>query len=304
MTANRVASLLIGPALVVASTLAPMLALGGQREGYRQQPDAAGCPGEPAEFYPCAQEKVRTFEPSRTPAGHPDLRGFWHHGRQNRIITDHPPTPGIRGETSIIVDPPNGEIPYQAWAEAKRAEVFELNQNPPSAEYIDPPARCISRGVPRQMYNSPPPKQFLQSPDYFIVVHEQNHAYQIVPLDGRSHAGSEIKLWMGDSRGRWEGDTLVVETTNHNGRQWLDVRANFYSEAARVTERFTLIDPDVILYEVTMEDPTVYTQPWKIAMPYRRDTREDLEIMEFACHEGNLSPALQLGELEAEGSGS
>ena len=163
MTANRVASLLIGPALVVASTLAPMLALGGQREGYRQQPDAAGCPGEPAEFYPCAQEKVRTFEPSRTPAGHPDLRGFWHHGRQNRIITDHPPTPGIRGETSIIVDPPNGEIPYQAWAEAKRAEVFELNQNPPSAEYIDPPARCISRGVPRQMYNSPPRSSFCRA---------------------------------------------------------------------------------------------------------------------------------------------
>jgi hypothetical protein len=294
VTTKSVALLCVTGAVVLMGLAMPTPAA-GQGEGYREQPDAAGCPGYPAPFYPCAKEKAKAFEPPRTPDGHPDLQGFWATGRQSMYVEDHPPSMGIRGETSIIVDPPDGKFPNQPWAEARRAEIFELNQNPPSVEYLDPPGRCFLKGIPRQLYNNPFPIQFIQNADYVILLHEQNHAYQIIPLDDRPHVGEDIKMWMGDSRGHWEGDTLVVESTNHNGRGWLDLRANFYSDAARVVERYTLIDPDVLLFEAEIDDPTVFTRPFTVAFPLRRNTTEGLQLMEFACHEGNRSPAIQLG---------
>ena len=102
------------------------------------------------------------------------------------------------------------------------------------------------------------------------MLFERAHAYRIIPTDGRPHVGENITLWQGDSRGRWDGTTLVVDVTNQNAKPWLDQAGNFYSDAARVVERFTMIDRDTIHYQATIEDPNVYTRPWTIAFPIRR----------------------------------
>ena len=119
-----------------------------------------------------------------------------------------------------------------------------------------------------------------------MLLFERQHAYRVIPLDGRSHASGEIKLWMGDSRGHWEGNTLVIDVTNHNERPWLDWAGNFHSDALHVVERWTLVSPDKISYEATIEDRKVYSRPWKIALTYARNTQEGYEQMEDACYEG------------------
>ncbi|MBI2189385.1 MAG: hypothetical protein HYU37_19985 [Acidobacteria bacterium] len=148
--------------------------------------------------------------------------------------------------------------------------------------------------MPRQMWMMD--YQFVQpvgSP-FIFTLHEQNHAYRVIAMDGRPHVGSGVRTWMGDSRGRWDGNTLVVETTNQNGREWLDNVGNFYSANARITERVTMVDADTLFWEARIEDPAVYTQPWTMAFPLRRTKTPGFQLMEFACHEGNKSPELQL----------
>ena len=112
------------------------------------------------------------------------------------------------------------------------------------------------------------------------------HAYRIIPLDGRPHVGENLKLWQGDSRGRWEGNTLVVDVTNHNDKTWFDIVGDFHSDAMRVVERFTVVDADTIDYEATIEDPKVYTRPWKIVFTAARQKEQGFELMEHSCHEG------------------
>jgi hypothetical protein len=127
-----------------------------------------------------------------------------------------------------------------------------------------------------------------------VILYEMIHDARIIPLDGRPHAGPKVRLWMGDSRGHWEGRTLVVETTNFNDKGWIAshgaagrMKGVPQSEALRVIERFTRIDAGTISYEAIIEDPQVYTRPWKVAMPLERD--EEYQIFEYACHEGNKS---------------
>ena len=261
----------------------------------RKQPEAAGCPGDPAEFFPCATEKAKTFKPARMPGGKPDFRGFWATGRQAFVIEEHAAEQGLQGETSLIVDPADGKVPYKPEAAARRAQIVAQHGSlKTSTEFMDPSARCFSKGIPRQHTNNPFPIEFYQTSKTFFILHEQNHVYEVIPLDGSPHPSKNIKLWMGDERGHWEGDTLVVETTNHNGKSWLDERGTFFSDNAKVTEKYTLIDPDVIFYRATIEDPTVFTKPWTIGFPLRRNKDQGLERMEFACHEGNKSNELQL----------
>jgi hypothetical protein len=210
-------------------------------------------------------------------------------------MEEHAAEFGLQGETSIIVDPPDGKIPFKPEAAARRNQIMAQHGNlKASTEFMDPSARCFSKGIPRQHTNNPFPIEFYQTPNTFFILHEQNHVYEVIPLDGTPHVNKNIKLWMGDERGRWEGDTLVVETTNHNGKSWLDERGTYFSDNAKVTERYTLIDPDVIFYRATIDDPTVYAKPWTLSFPLRRNKDKDLERMEFACHEGNKSNELQL----------
>jgi hypothetical protein len=286
-----VTALLPGAAALVAQAQQP------DTQRARPVPPAGGCPGEPVAFYRCAMEKARTYTAPRTPFGQPDLRGYYAHGRQNFDLEDHPETYDMRAETTAIVDPADGRIPYQPWARAKRDEIRMHLFDPPSLEYLNPNSRCYLRSPVPQIY-PPFPLQIVQTVTHAVILQEQNHAYQIIPVDGRPHLGPKIRLWMGDSRGRWEGSTLVVESTNLAARlanrNWLDQSGNFYTDKAFLVQRFIPVDADTLIYEATIEDPTVFTQPWKLAMPLRRQKEPGFELLEFACREGNRAPELSL----------
>jgi hypothetical protein len=239
---------------------------------------AGGCPNDSAHFHPCAIAKAKTFNPPRTPDGRPDLQGLWEAQTVpgGQTLEEHPGAYGFSPTNSKIVDPPDGRIPYQPWAAAQRKENEE--------HYIDPYAFCLPTGVPRQMYNAGY-RRIVQLPGSMTILSERVHLTRIIHMDGRPHAGAGIKLWMGDSRGRWEGNTLVVDVTNFNGRVWYDLRGHFQSDALHVVERLTMVDVNTMHYEATIEDPKVYARPWKIALPLSRNLEYD-EILEEACYEG------------------
>ena len=195
-------------------------------------------------------------------------------------------------QTSLVVDPPDGRVPVKPSAEAKRD--YDLAHASDSWEYMSVWDRCITRGVPAGMfpagYNNS--YQILQTPGYVVIFYEMIHETRIIPLDGRPHLPASIRQWNGDSRGHWEGNTLVVDTVNYNGKGSIATSAATgrikgipQSEALHVVERFTRTDRNTILYKVTIDDPNVYTQPWTLAIPLSRE--ENYKIYEYACHEGN-----------------
>ena len=249
----------------------------------------SGCPGEPALFHPCALEKARTFRPPRTRDGRPNLQGFWR-GQPSATenIEEHPKTEDDDGGKSLIVDPRDGRVPYQAWA-----AVLPRTHR---ATYVEPNVPCFPSGVPRSMY-VPTQIEILQTSDHVIILFERAHTYRSIPTTAGPHIGAGVRLWMGDSRGRWEGNTLVVDVTSQNGKAWLDQAANFHTNAAHMVERFTLIDADTIHYQVTIDDPNVYTRPWTMAFPLRRNKERGFHLLEEACHEGerNTDPLINLG---------
>ena len=184
--------------------------------------------------------------------------------------------------TSVIVDPPDGRLPPSTpQGEAKQAAVQAARQRPAAGpEDRSLSERCITFGVPRigAAYNSY--YQFVQTPHYVAIYQETIHDARIIPLDARPHVEQNIRQWHGDSRGRWEGNTLVVDTTNFSPK------SNFRgaAENLHVIERFTRVGPDTIRYEITFDDPTTWTKPWTAMIPLKRSN--DL-IYEYACHEGN-----------------
>ncbi|MBI3047608.1 MAG: hypothetical protein HYY76_04790 [Acidobacteria bacterium] len=247
------------------------------------------CPADPALFHPCAVARGAVFDPPRTPDGKASLQGFWRGPTYaTESIEAHPKTLDDAGGPSLIVDPPDGRIPYQRWAAAQRDEN--------KARYIDPNVPCFPSGVPRSLY-TPTTIQILQTRGYVVVLFERAHTYWIIPTDARPHIGGNVGLWQGDLRGHWEGSTLVVDVTNLNAKPWFDQAGNFYSERAHIVARFTRIDPDTIHVQATIEDPGVYTRPWTMAFPLRRMAERDLELLEEACHEGerNTQPLIDLG---------
>jgi len=203
-------------------------------------------------------------------------------------------------QTSLVVDPPNGRVPTKPSAEATRD--YNKAHVADSYKYMSVWDRCITRGVPGSIfpagYNNA--YQILQTPEYVAILYEMIHDVRIIPLDGRPHVDEKIRLWMGDSRGRWEGDTLVVETSNHTDKGWIAsnaasrrVKGIPQSEALHVVERFTRVSAGTIEYEVTIEDPAMYSRSWKVAMPLTRD--DGYQMYEYACHEGNKAVELILG---------
>jgi len=239
----------------------------------------AGCPEEPGAFHACALEKAKTFDPPRTTDGTPDLSGFWTRivVRNMENIEEHPQTMDTTGGKSAIIDPPDGRIPYQPWAAARRDEMF--------ATYVNPMALCTPLVAPKQAYG-PGTFRVVQTSGSIFMLNDFAHSYRVIATDGRPHVGPSIHLYAGDSRGRWEGNTLVIDVTNQRDRQWLDAVGNFFSEDVHVVERFTMIDSDVIHYEATVTDPNVYTRPWTMISGWRRSKDEPLEIWENACWEG------------------
>jgi len=215
----------------------------------------------------------------RLPDGKPDLTGYYsaNAGGANYGLERHDRdflTPATRG---VVVDPADGKLPYQPWARAERIE-REL----PHRGYDDPTAHCFVAGIPRSMY-TPSPYQILQPPGYVIMLFERM-SWRQIPLDGRQHVPDNVRLWMGDSVGHWEGDTLVIDTTNLNGKAWLNEVGDVLSHAAHIVERITPIDSDNMTYRATVTDPVAYSAPWTIEIGLRRTPEE---ILEIACHEDN-----------------
>ena len=188
--------------------------------------------------------------------------------------------------TSLIVDPPDGRIPPQTADARERmaARRAAAREHGPADSYENRSIfeRCLTRGLPEQLLPGPYNNnlQIVQTPQYVVLVTEMIHEARVVPMDGRPHAAAAIRSWTGDPRGRWEGDTLVVETTNFTDK----TRFCGSSPDLKVTERFTRIDADTIEYRFTVEDPTTWTRPWTVAYPM---TRSDAPVYEYACHEGN-----------------
>ena len=224
----------------------------------------------------------------RLPDGKPDLQGYWSQrtiGNSMSMFsveqTDGRPKQGIPPTKGIVVDPPDGRIPYQDWARKKQADLGANHM----IEESD--ASCLPGGFPHSMY-TPFGLHIIQPPGQVVMTWEFMHAWRVIPLDGRAHVPALTKLYMGDSRGHWEGDTLVIDVTNQVGRTWIDQSANFHSDAIHVVERITPIDSNNLSYEATIEDPKVYTRPWKISYFYSRILDAKYEPMEFACIEGEV----------------
>lgn len=236
------------------------------------------------------------WKPPRTPDGQPDIQGFWSNVYTPSVAINieeafwRPPREdkGTARFKSPIIDPADGKIPYQPWAIKKRLELQAAGEQ--IFEAIDPQAHCFPSGVPRLMYRyREHPLQILQTPGYVVLLHEFNHTNRVIRLDAREALPERFTLWMGDARGRWENSTLIVETTNLNGKSWFDESSSFQGGAMRTVERFTFTDPNSIRYEVTVTDPTVFERPWTMAFPLERRAEPDLEILEQACHEGERS---------------
>jgi len=281
---------------VVAIVLA-LLSGAGAYAQTAQSPGAAtkapplwgGCPGEPVAFHACALGKARTFTPPRTPSGRPDLQGYWGSRMampfsvegipKTHPMLKHPAMPWIAGP-GMIVDPADGRIPYQPWA----AEIGRNGTN--YQQYIDPRATCSTAGVPRLALQD---LSLILQPagdDQVVWLFEDHRVHRVIPMGQGPAVGSAIKLWNGVSRGRWDRNTLVIDVTNLNGYTWFDDSGNFYTDAAHLTERLTMIDPGTIHYEVTFNDPKAYTRPWKMAWALVRETKPGVELPEEACWEG------------------
>ena len=271
------------PAAAQAAGGGAAQAAGGGAQAARTR---AGCPTDDiAPFHRCALEKTKTYNPARTPDGKPDLQGIWRRSIMNIALEAFPGDEFARAQKTLIVDPVDGTIPYQPWAAAQKKEHFD--------KYVDANALCFVSGVPRMLYISPI-NQVIQTAGYIVIAGEEAHVTRIIPMDGRPHVGEGIRLWMGNSRGRWDGNTLVIDVTNQNGKPWLDVTGDFTSHAVHVVERLALIDADTLLYEATVEDPNVFTRPWKTATFLTRETQPGFEMLEEACHEGERFGQSQL----------
>ncbi len=265
-------------------------------------------------------QTAKNWTAPRTPDGQPDIQGTWTNytstpfevfdkSDQPDLYAGDPDRtaagtgPGFANDTfsrklekgrSLVVDPPNGRVPIMPWAEEQRN--YRLSHIQDDWVNFTPWERCITRGVPGGIFPTGYGSgyQILQGPGYVAIMYEMIHEARIIPLDGRPHLGPAFRQWNGDSRGHWEGDTLVVDITNYNDKGSLAtnaasqrVRSIPQSENLHVVERFTRVDEKTIQYEVVVEDPKVFTSPWKLAMPLNMEP--DYKLFEYACHEGNYA---------------
>lgn len=219
---------------------------------------------------------AQSYEPPRTPDGNPDLQGIWQvRNTANWDVQDHAGSYKTPAGLGVVVDPADGSIPYQPWALEQKHENFENRLE------ADPLERCYLAGVPRTMY-LPYPIQIFQTSEEVVFLSEYVHTWRWIPLTAVArYPGYES--WMGDPRGQWDGDSLVVESIGYNDQTWFDHAGNFHSDALKVTERFTRTAADTITYEATIDDAKVFTRPWTIRMPLYLHRDMD-QILENECY--------------------
>ena len=208
----------------------------------------------------------------RTADGRPDLQGIWQvRNRAAYGLEDHaarhlmPPGKGVVQ---------GGTIPYLPAAAKQREQNFAMRYA------ADPLASCYLPGGPRIMYMEHP-FQIFQTAETVAMTFEWSLVHRIIHTNGSKPADG-IDFWMGDARGAWQGDSLVVNVTNHNDRTWFDMSGNFHSEALQLVERYTMRDANTIQYDVTVTDPKVFTKPWTISMPFYRHT-DMPRLLEYHC---------------------
>jgi hypothetical protein len=225
-----------------------------------------------------------TYRAPRTADRKPDLSGIWQALNEAYWdIESHSAAPGpvlalgAAGATAPglgVVE--GGPLPYQAAAAAQKKANFDKRLA------LDPEIKCYLPGVPRATY-MPYPFQIIQTPKYIMLIHTYAGAVRTVYMD--EHTEAPADSWMGWSNGHWEGETLVVDTTGFNGQAWFDRAGNFHSDALHVVERITAMSPERLQYEVTIEDPKVFTRPWKMSMPIYRRVEKNAQLLEFKCVE-------------------
>jgi hypothetical protein len=209
----------------------------------------------------------------RTPDGKPDLSGIWQAVNTAAWnILPHAAEPGVPAGLGVVE---GNEIPYTPEAAKKQRENYAKRAA------LDPESKCWLPGVPRATYMGFP-FQIVQTPAQVSILYEYGHALRNVYMNS-PHPRGPIEFWMGDSRGRWEGDTLVVDVVHFNDQTWFDRAGNHHSEQLHVVERYTPVDRNNITYEVTIEDPKVFTRPWKMSMPLYRRLDRNMQILEYEC---------------------
>jgi hypothetical protein len=224
------------------------------------------------------------YRAPRTTDGKPDLNGVWQAlNTASWDIQDHAARSGPLAVLGAAFSIPAGqgvvegnEIPYQPWAARKKQE------NGENWLKLDPEIKCYMPGVPRATY-MPYPFQIVQTPANILMAYEFASASRIIRMN--SKAESPTDSWMGWSRGRWDGETLVVDVTSLNEDTWFDRAGNFHSDALHVVERYTRVSPDAMTYEATIEDPKVFTRSWKMRMPLYRRLEKDVKVLEYKCVE-------------------
>ena len=270
--------------IVTGATVAVLTVLGS---GTEASPGQAQGTGQPQAAY----------RAPRTADGQPDLNGVWEAlNTANWDLQGHNAQPSAFPELlgALGAVPPGqgvvegNEIPYQPWALAKKKENFAKRLAPAVFADVhernggDPEARCYMPGVPRATY-MPFPFQIIQTPKTILIAYEYANASRTIYMNSTERSPTES--WMGWSRGHWEGETLVVDVTDFNDATWFDRAGNFHSDALHVVERYTATSRYHLQYDATIEDPKVFTRPWKISMPLYRRIDKSAQVMEFHCVE-------------------
>jgi hypothetical protein len=238
------------------------------------------------QFFPvtgAGQAPGGAYRAPRTAEGHPDLQGIWQ-ALNTAVwdIQDHSASLGIPAGQGVVE---GNDLPYLPAALARREE------NRKNRLTADPEAKCFMVGVPRIMY-MPYPFQILQTPQELMIVFEYVHTSRNIYMDS-PHPPGPIEWWQGDSRAHWEGDTLVVDVVHFTDQTWFDRSGNYHSEELHVVERYTRTGPDHLLYEATIEDPKVFSRPWKMSMPLYRRVEKNAQILEYECHTYMPEPKVQ-----------
>jgi hypothetical protein len=222
-----------------------------------------------------ADQTASAYNGPRAPDRKPDLNGIWQVlGTAHWNLEAHSASEGVPAGFSVVE---GGAIPYQPWALAKRNENFQ------NRLMADPLRKCHMPGVPRATY-LPFPFEITQTPNHIGVAYEFAHATRTIFLDATPHL-EDLDFWMGDARGKWEGDTLVVDTVSLGDKTWFDEAGNFHSDALKIVERFTPMDASHINYEATIDDSKVFTRPWKLSMIIYRRLEKNLELLDYECAE-------------------
>jgi hypothetical protein len=241
------------------------------------------------------------YKPVRTADGKPDLNGIWQAmNTANWDIQAHASSAGpVSALAADFAVPPGigvvegNEIPYLP------AALEQKKKNLANRFADDPEVKCYLPGVPRAEY-MPYPFQIIQSPKTVMFTYEYDSAVRVVNITAPTPA--PVDSWMGWSAGKWEGDTLVIDVTGQNGKTWFDRAGNFHSASLHVVERFTPRSADTLMYEATIEDPKVFSKPWKISMPLYRHVEKNAQLLEFKCVE--YAEELMYGPLRKHPKGS